>query len=93
MKLKEFYWKAALLVLTGAAGAPVTGLLMTLISISCRRFFTDPSDHRGVATLLQLQVCRQIGPDDIRGVVALPQLGAPLEDKVDDEELYTSVHA
>lgn len=34
-----------------------------------------------------------MGPDDIWGVIALPQLGAPPEDKVDDEELYTSIHA
>lgn len=57
-----------------------------------QRFCTDPSAQQGVAALLQLQVGGQIGPDDVGRVEALPQLGAALEDEVDDEELDACVH-
>lgn len=53
---------------------------------------TDPSAQQDVAALLQLQVGGQIGPDDVGRVEALPQLGAALEDEVDDEELDARVH-
>lgn len=53
---------------------------------------TNPSAQQGVASLLHLQVCGQVGPDDVGRVEALPQLGAALEDEVDDEELDACVH-
>ena len=52
---------------------------------------THPSGDRGVAALLQLRVCGEVVPHNAWRVVLVPQLGAALEEEVNDEELDAGI--